>query len=423
MPKFKKLILKPGVHRVGRIDGSTELVAITPERIKTWVENTNKARACGVSIPAPFAHQDSKLRFPLPVRLGGDGASLSDAYSESDGISWDSSINAGFWDDPFEIDPETGGLVGVVDAPGNEEDVTTPAGKIGKVVRETSVFTMGPRTILDKDGNPVEIGEHLAHVALVLHPAENGQKNFQPIGKNEEQSTNISLKDKSLAMSICMADMLPAGPTPGAPLQDQELVDTIGLLASVAYISLPQNTSRENFITNLNICLRQKAVDKQEKQKEEESLTQRPPGAETRNPSIAMSENLQPNEILLSMFMSNIVKAKKKSLKERVDALVASGRVRKAYADEKLYPRIESMVLSPDQVVEAKGETPRDPIDDLIDALEQTSPLAGPSIVDNELATFSLPPGAQVEQPPEEGLQDIPEKDAEDIVRDALAYA
>lgn len=454
MPKFKKLIVTPGVHNVGRLGGRSEAVAITPERIREWVQNTNRIMELGVSVPAPFAHQDSKGNFPLPVvRLGDDGASLADAYNPANGLTWDAQVNGGFWDDAekFAIDPDTQGLVGIVDAPGDAADPNTPAGKVGTVVKETSVLVMGPRIIRGKDGKDHQIGEHLAHVAMCLHPAQPGQRNFEPVTDSNKQ---FSPDDLKVAMSFAMSDLMQANagapgimsgnglPDPTKP-QDQELMDTIAMLATVTYISLPPTTSREDFITNLNLCLRQKSADQQEKQKEEESLTTKPNGAETKSPTIAMSQvtsngfipmtqqnsnsaaTPSSSDTMLVLFMSNIVKDRKKTLKERIAQLVATGRCKQEYANTKLLPKVEAFTMSVEQLQAAGGDASNvhADIEDVIEALEQTQPLAGGSQVDLG-AEWATPPGSTVEEVPSAGLPDLTDEQADEIINESqLQYS
>jgi hypothetical protein len=452
--KFKKLIVTPGVHNVGRLNGKSEAVALTPERLQGWVDNTNLLRDLGFQIPAPFAHQDKNLNFPLPVvRVGEDGASLADAYNPANGLTWDAQLNGGFWDDKLQIDPETKGIIGMLDAPGEITDTTSPAGKVGTVVRETSVLVMGPRKVIGKDGKEHQIGEHLAHVAMVMHPAQPGQRNFEPVNESKLPS-GITADDVKVAMSFAMSDLLTANS--GAPgmitastlddptkAKDQELVDTITMLANVVYISLPANTTRENFLENLNICLRQKSADNQEKEREQESLTTRPDGTEAKGPSIAMSHTITSNgfiamtqqatppaapsstDTLLVMAMSNLVKDRKKSLKERVTALVATGRCTATFAQEKLLPRIEGFAMSAEQLTAAGGDAAkvRDVVEDLIDGLEQANPLAGNSLVDDGAAAWGVPSDATVETVPNSGDAGLSEADEDAIINDALQFA
>lgn len=443
--KFKKLIVTPGTHNVGRVDGTSEVVPITKDRIATWVKNTNRLKALGVKIPAPFAHQDANKNFPLPVILGTDGATLADAYQGYSGLSWDAAANGGFWEDDFAIDPATGGLEGHVEAPGEATDHTSPAGKVSTTVKETSVFVMGPRKVV-VNGVEHEVGEHLAHVAMCLHPAQPGQRNFEPV-------KGPLTPDLKLAMSFCMADAVGAPQTPapagatsavtnGLPdptkAVDAELSNLLAMLRNVTYIDLPDTTTRESIVTDLSLALRQKSADQQEAQKKEDSLTQRPEGTDTKSPSIAMT-NLIPQatatktgepapaaptsaDMLLAMTMSNLIVGKKKGLKERVDRLCATGRCKKPYADAKLYPRIEALLMSPAQLQEAKGDISniRDSVEDLIEGLEQAQPLAGGSVVDDENASWDRPDGTTVESHPDPAGPDADLSQAEsDAICDA----
>lgn len=450
--KFRKLIVTPNTHNVGRVDGSSEIVPITREKIATWVKNTNLAKKLGISIPAPFAHQDANKNFPLPVIRGGDGATLADAYQGYKGLSWDAGCNGGFWDDDFSQDAE-GNLIGFVEAPGDENDLNTPAGKVSKTVKETSVFVMGPRKVV-VNGVEHEIGEHLAHVAMCLHASEPGQRNFEPI-------KSPLTPDLKLAMSFCMADAVgapqtpaPAGatapptntlPDPTKP-PDAELTNLLAMLRNVCFIDLADTTTRETLITDLCLALRQKSADQQEAQKKEDSLTQRPEGTDTKSPSIAMT-NLIPSgtqapantntppaaptsaDTLLALTMSNLIVSKKTSLKTRIQALVATGRCKKEYADTKLFPRVEALAMSPAQLQEAKGDINgvRDPVEDLIEGLEQAQPLAGGSMVDNEEAAWTRPEGTAVEPwsvpSTADGADDLSQADSDAIIDASMNMA
>lgn len=436
MPKFRKLVVTPGVHNVGRLDGRTEAVAITPERIAGWVRETNRLKELGVKVPAPFAHQDHERKFPFPVVLGSDGCTLADAYT-GDSISWDAQLNGGFWDSPFELDPATGGLVGEVESPGSAEDPNTPAGKIGTTVRETSVLVMGPRTVRDSQGKEHQIGEHLAHVALCLHPAQPGQRNFEPVPAPLPA-------DMKMAMSFAMSDLIASPPKqPGAasgaiqnnlqdPLAqvDQELNDTIALLANVVYISMPADTSRENFVSYLNVCLRQKSADQQEQEAENQALTTPPPDGTTKQPSIAMSQQptktppAAPNssDTLLVMFMSNLVNDYKAKLKARLAKCKERGQLRKPELETRILGLIDAFAMSSEQFTESKGTISRSSAEDMIEVLEQTAPLTGESLYDSG-AEWNTPPGTQVEPRPDEGVGvDLTPEQSNEIIDFAIPH-
>jgi hypothetical protein len=422
MPKFTKKIVSPGVHRVRRVDGREEVEPITPERIRTWAENTKKLIALGVKIPAPFVHQDKDFKLATPLRIGSDGTSLSDVYKAGDlqQNAWDTSINSGFWED-YQIGPN-GELVGVLDSPGDEANDATPAGKIGKTYRESSVFVLPKCTVKDDQGNFHDVGEHLAHVAVCLHGQEPNQSNFEPVSSD-------TAKSLGMAMMFGMADMIsPASQAPAGkpnygqsqtvgmpgmgPPPDEELNELMGLLAGNNII-LPEDTNRDSLIERLRLVLRQKLADEQKQQQEEESALNRPADGMTKNPSIAMSGTVktdqQQSNASESILMGMLLKTKRKSLKERVDALVATGKCSKAYADEKLYPKVEGFKMSQADLLEDGTDFKTSTLEELIEGLEAAQPLTGGSITSD--------PNYNAQRPADSQLMDLP-SDAENALTD-----
>jgi hypothetical protein len=392
MPKFKKLIVTPAVHQVGRLNGTTEVEAITKDRIKEWVDNTNKLMSLGVSIPAPFAHQDEKKHFPLPVVLGTDGSSLSDAFDAygSEAVGWDAKVNGGFWE-RFDVDATSGGLVGIVEAPGDATDLNTPAGKLGNTVKETSVFVMPPREVRGKDGQTHKVGEHLAHVAMCLNPREKGQKNFELL--------EAIPKGMELAMSFGMADMIPQGqelPDP-TKAQDTELNGLLTMLRGI-YVDLPETTTRETLVPNLVIALRQKLADKHETQTQEPGQNLSSNSGEVRSPAIAMSDVSDKTTEKTPILLSLVLKSYKKSLKDRVEILRQKG-LSKDYAEKTLLPQIEGFVMSEDSIGTDEAIA-KSPVEHVIEALEDVfknaSVMGGGILTDDNAASDGL----QVEELP-----------------------
>lgn len=384
MAKFRKKIVSPGVKTVGRLDGKNEKDAITPSRIKSWVENTKKLKELGVLIPAPLAHQDKEHRFAFPVIVGKDGETLGDAYSGANKEippAWDlANLNAGFWED-FDQDQD-GSLVGEVDVPNEDK-----AKKIGTEVKQTSVLVMPGRRIVDKEGQEHEVGEHLAHVAICLHAQEPGQDNFVPLQE----------VPASLAMSFVLAmDDITGLPDPTKP-KDEKLYKVITLLRSALGVALPEDTTRENFLDSLVLVLTQKLADQQE-QKQEEALTVRPNDAQTKAPSIAMSQTVTPNASE-AILMSMLNKSKKKELRDRIDSLVAKGQTSKAFADSTLYPKLQAFSMSAADLND-KGEFNKSTLEELIEGLEGATPLVGPSLLDEANALNDVPLDATVESRP-----------------------
>lgn len=405
MAKFRKKIVSPGVKTVGRLDGKNEKDAITPSRIKSWVENTKKLKELGVLIPAPLAHQDKEHKLAFPVIVGKDGETLADAYSganEEIPPAWDlTNLNAGFWDD-FGQDAD-GSLIGEVDVPNEDK-----AKKIGKEVKQTSVLVMPGRRIVDKEGNEHEVGEHLAHVAICLHAQEPGQENFVPL-------TDVPA---SLAMSFVLAmDDITGLPDPTKP-KDEKLYKVVTLLRSSLGVALPEDTTRENFLDSLTLVLTQKLADQQEQQTQE-PLTMRPNDANTQSPSIAMSQTVTPNKSE-AILMSMLNKSKKKELKERIDKLVGTGRTSKDFADKMLYPRCEAFAMSAADLND-KGDFNKSSLEELIEGLEAATPLVGPSLVEESTYVNDLPQDASVEAPPQDvivgtGVNDLSVTQADEIL-------
>ena len=408
MAKFRKKIVSPGVKTVGRLDGKNEKDAITPARIKSWVDNTKKLKDIGVLIPAPLAHQDKEHKLAFPVIVGKDGETLADAYSganEEIPPAWDlTNLNAGWWED-FTQDSD-GSLVGEVDVPNEDK-----AKKIGTEVKQTSVLVMPGRRVVDKEGNEHEVGEHLAHVAICLHAQEPGQENFVPL--NDVPA--------SLAMSFVLAmDDITGLPDPTKP-KDQKLYQVISLLRSSLSVALPEDTTRENFLDSLILVLTQKLADQQEA-KTQEPLTMRPNDAATQSPSIAMSETVAPSKSD-AILMSMLNKSKKKELKERIDKLVGTGRTSKDYAEKALYPRCEAFAMSAADLND-KGEFNKTPLEELIEGLEAATPLVGPSLIDDAQYANELPLESEVQNPPQDvivgtAFSDLSATQADSILDDA----
>jgi hypothetical protein len=424
--KFTKKIVTPATHRVARVDGRVEADPITPERIKKWAENTNRMIAAGVLIPAPFAHQDTNRKFIEPVILGTDGASLADAYTGGK-LPWDSSLNSGFWE-KFETDKD-GNLVGILEVEGEETDFNTPAGKIAKTIRETSVFAQGSRKVRGRDGQEFDSGEHLAHVAVVIAPKEDVQDNFKPLTAEELKAQPALAMATVFGMADVIAPSTQTTPgsmaTPGGTMStlpnvppDEELVDLLNLLRADG-TELPADTDRENLVERLRLVLTQKLRSEQESEKENESLTNAPAGAQARNQSVAMSTvntSATPateRDKAFALLMGNVLREKRKTLKERIDALVSSGRCTKEFADKKLYPVAETVVMGE---MDADGNFAATAIDTLVEGLESSQPLTGS--LEGDSGFGNPPAGSEVQGHVIPFSQDGP--DIEDKAADAL---
>lgn len=413
MAKFSKRIVTPKVHTVGRLDGSEEKEAITPERIKSWADNTNQLIEWGIQIPAPYTHQDKNHRFVFPVIKGKDGETLADAYSGGNTQippAWDlAAVNTGFWD-KFGVDTD-GTLTGEVDADGDPNDFNTPAGKISKTIKQTSVLVMPPRTIRGKDGEDHQIGEHLAHVAVCLHGQEAGQTNFEPMASMPE----------SLAMSFVLKmDEITGLPDPNKP-KDEELYTVISLMRSALNVALPEDTSRDNFLQSLKLVLTQKLADQRESS-QEDGVTQRPTDAVAKSPSIAMTQVVTPAapNTVEAILMGTLIRDKKKALTERVSKLISTGRVGKDWAEKNLLTKIAGFSMSATEITK-DGEFPKGLVEELIEGLEQATPLVGSIIEEAKPGANDVPLDGTVENMPVDVLtgsaaQDLSNADMDEIL-------
>ena len=347
MTLFKKKIVTPRVYRASTSSkGGKEAVAMTPERIKSMHDTGNAMIAAGLKISAPFAHRDEKGIVPKPLLEGQLG-------------NWNSSINGGYWKG-FEIDPEDKGLVGILETPGDVEDFSSPSGKVGKTIQETSVFLLPDWT----DGNGKEWKDALWHVALVDGKAvESGQKNFEKVDEPQ----------LSLAMSFSMADAIDVtdvSDNDSTPNQDSGgalVTQIIEKLQEKLELELPSDTNDGNFLDRLLTVL---TAFKSET--EEEDLTQKPKGAETQSSPIAMSESTQSFEVIekkTKSVLQALTQNKKDQLKTRLGTLLSKGVIGKKDSDNWL-SKIDSIAMSMDDISD-EGDFPEIAIEMAIEMLEE----------------------------------------------------
>ena len=432
MPRFHKVIVSPGVWEVATDDGGTRQEVVTPARIQKWARNYTRLRSKGYLAPAPFAHVDPVTKqMPHPIQMGRNGT-----LPRSD-------LNRGFWDS-LSVD-STGSLVGEVDVEGDVTDYNTPAGKVGTTIKETSVYVKHGF----KDGTGEVYDEMPMHIALVTHPIEGGQSNFQPIA---------SQSGFAIAMSQCV--MMASGgqgfgnsnadPITGGSDGSQNgsgnnsdrsksqfsdpTGDTKGPIATKIVqalrhenigIDLPDDTDDTNILERILVACRQKATEKSndfQLQNQSQNDPNNPPkpkgkGSSTRNSpegateqpaSIAMSQTATvpataDNALLMSqvqglteankLLAGYVTKLEKDKRGSRIQSLVATGRCAKEYAETKLMPLLGAFQMS----LAADGSPANSPIDAVLEALEGI-PARTTSIIGNQpmpSAMAGLPPESQ----------------------------
>ena len=199
------------------------------------------------------------------------------------------------------------------------------------------------------------------HIALVTHPIENGQGNFEPV--TNEESVGISLAMSQLTEPLSMSSV-DNDHQVGAVKTKSGIQDMLEALRAVM-IDLPDDTHEVNFMERLLVALRQK---KASENPEDSSISNPPEGAKEQPAPVAMSqekENLEQGagvasneEAVLShptykaasktieFLMSHLNGQEKDKLSARRDALVKSGKISEDYASKHLDSEINEFQMS-----------------------------------------------------------------------------
>lgn len=408
MALFRKIIVRPNVYSVKTSKGRS-IKAVTTELLADVVKQNNAMLAAGLKIPAPFAHKDENNIVP----------SLLEADEETDAQTrkrknWSSDINGGFWK-KFELTPK-GELAGYVEIP-NDKD----AEKIGSTIQETSVF-LEPEF---EDGLGRKWSNALRHVALVVNPVEPDQTNFELVDTSPEYS---------LAMAFCMSDAVgtppkkdgdgdgkkneskppssSSSPDSGSssssssgnlsdtskedPKSDDSNVNSedeeqqgsgnipeiVSLLKDKLGYELPSDTTPQNFMDRLRTLLT--SIKKDQEEEEEDFASEEQPKKDDNSvvkPSpVAMSQDQNKDNIVLleklekkaSTLVDNLVLQVKTALKGRIEALIEKGKIGKEIADKMLYPQVDALTMSLEDLNE-DGSLPELEAEKLIVMAEQLS--------------------------------------------------
>ena len=331
--RFKKPIVTTGIYT---IPGETpKKVKITHDRLSHWVKQFDSMKEAGISVPAPWNHSKDAL----PMSVGNDGT-----LPRSD-------INAGWWE---KIWMQDGTLWGELDVPRSEDAV-----KIGTNVKESSIYVRPEFN----DGSGNKWDDSLMHIALVTHPIENGQGNFEAV-EEMEQGIALSMSQLTEPLSMSNLDDVRPGGSVTTPQKNgiQEMLDSL----RAVMIDLPDDTNDVNFMERLLVALRQK---KASENPEEDSITNPPEGAKEQPAPVAMSQEKENDvketipqettaeEVLshpsyqaatktISFLMSHLNGQEQAKLQERRNALLASGKVSEDYASKHLDPVISEFKMS-----------------------------------------------------------------------------
>lgn len=331
--KYVKEILTEGEYEVSTFSGSKKKV-FTSDDLKKISNTASKMLKAGIKIPAPFKHLQEGV-FVTPV--------------EEVTESVDPVKNAGFWEKIYVRKNEHGtmSLYGVIDAPGKEDDPDSPAYKVSRTVKDTSIGLLPGF----KDGKGRAWGDHaVAHIALPVDPIEPDQTNFLPLPDSEIEDYEVIAMSRKMIGNVSQVLTL---------LKDRG-------------ISLPADTTNENFLDRLLVALMQ------DQKTSNSSLGQKPSNGKVESYPIMMSLTKKQVEAILAANLQNPetgasftaedlkevpsdVEQYKKAAemmsvqlnaiyqeryKDRIAALVSSGRVNQNYAETNLLPLVNSIQMS-----------------------------------------------------------------------------
>lgn len=349
MPKFEKTVLTQGKFRQwNEATKKYEFVEVTPERLQKLSDTFQKMKAKGMKIPGPWKHD-----FDITALSTGDNGLLEDA-----------TVNAGFWDSLVAKTLDNGkmALVGTIDAPGDPNDPNTPAGKIGTLVKDTSIYTRKNLPITSGIDKEELLEEGIMHIALVTHPIELNQENFKLQDSN----------DIHLVMSNIVEESEQDDTEEESEQNSSSLSQLILDLKNVCKLFLPASTTIDNLAENLSIAVGQyqllnsedasgvkpdsfkvepllmshldpTQVDALINGKIVNPKTNKPYAREDFSSSSPEADKAGSQNLLIMSAMQNQMQLdRRKGYRGRIDNLVATGRTTKAFADAQLYPQADS---------------------------------------------------------------------------------
>lgn len=364
MPKFRKEIVTAGTYKQwDKVKEEWYNREVKPEYLHTLKSSFDKMTQKGLKVPAPWKHDLDINAFAI------------DGPNKDGGFLKDSSINGGFWEN-LEVEVINGKtkLFGVIDAPGDRDDPNTPAGKISKTVKDTSIYVRD-KMPMTNDSNDV-IENAIMHIALVTHPIEPGQANFEAI--NEEDSSYIAMSQYVDNDEQEVEDVQ----------TDAGIAELATVLKKCFKIFLPQSTNIKTLIPNLLASAKQYEMLHEEDQDDISSrivkvdpiimnqeqikalveskvvnpTTGKPYVNEDFKTAPANSTN---SEIIMSALQTQMQTDRRGTFKSRIDNLVTTGRTTKAFADSNLYPKANAYEIKIED-----GKVAASPLEEILMSLE-----------------------------------------------------
>jgi|LakMenE18May11ns_1017448.scaffolds.fasta_scaffold9957516_2 hypothetical protein len=330
MAKFVKEILSEGEYHVSTMAGPKKRKFTKEELVQLATTGSEMIQA-GIKIPAPFKHVvDGKFVAPI----------------EESSSSPDPKDNAGFWEKFYTAtnDHGTVSIYGVIEAPGSEDDPNSPAYKISRTVKDTSIGILPGFT----DGKGRNWGANaLVHVALPVDPVEPGQSNFLPLPDNVEL---VAMSRKVFSnLSQLLTLFADKGISLPADTNEDNILERLLIAfmnnngnASSPLTKKPSSGKVETYPIMMNLS--QPQVDAILAAKVVDPSTGKPFEADTfKDVQNSEVEALKGAAQAMSLQLNKVYEER---YQERIAALVATGRVTKEYADAHLIPLSQSVQMS-----------------------------------------------------------------------------
>jgi hypothetical protein len=364
MAKFRKRIVKEGTYNQFNPEtGQYDLKrVVSKDDIKRFSKSAKKMEEKGIRIPGPWKHD----------------LSINSFTEGNNGLLEDATKNAGFWSNIELIVAEDGKLAleGDFDAPGNVDDFNTPAGKVGTIVKDTSVYIKKNHKVTDSDD---VIEDAIMHIALVTHPIENNQENFTVIEDGSEVLAMSQLDKDTYKSTDDPNDFDDGG--------SSNISELVAALKDTCRLFLPEGTNPKNLVNNLLIAVKQFQLLNTPSDDDNDTIKVEPlimnqsqidalVKSNTVNPEtgkpftvddfkVSKTETTVQSELIMAAMQTEMQNDRRRQYKSRIDGLVKSGRVTDAYAQANLYPKasIYAIAFTENKVAPAM-------IDDLLMSLE-----------------------------------------------------
>jgi hypothetical protein len=362
MPKFRKEIVTAGTYKQwDKVKQQWYDREVSPEFLQKLKSSFDRMTEKGLKVPAPWKHD---LNIHAFAKIDGP--------NPSGGFLDDTNQNGGFWENlETEVIKGKTTLVGVIDAPGDINDPSTPAGKISKTVKDTSIYVRDKMPMTDGSNDVLE--NVLMHIALVTHPVQPGQANFEALEDNASY----------LAMSQLVED-------PGDDADDDLDTGNYGIpelataLKKCLKIFLPENTTIKDLVPNLLASVKQFELLHEEESQEtikvdpiimNQDQIKALVDAKVVNPTTGKAyvnedfkvqvQTTPQSEIIMSAIQTQFQSDRRSTFKSRIDNLVNTGRTTKAFADSSLYPKAASYEIKIDN-----GQVAQSALEEILMSLE-----------------------------------------------------